>query len=122
MITNIKFVSIPVSDQDRALDFYVEKLGFKVHTDQPFDDKQRWIELRIDQAQTRIVLFTSEGQEDKIGSAFNGAIGCDNVEATYRQLKERGVEFTTPPTKEDWGTFAVFKDPDGNEFVMSAQC
>ena len=122
MITNIKFVSIPVSDQERALDFYTSKLGFSVHTDQPFDENQRWIELRIGQSQTRMVLFTQPGQEDRIGSAFNGAIGCDNVEATHRQLSERGVEFTTPPTKQEWGTFAVFKDPDGNEFVLSSQC
>ncbi len=121
MITNIKFVSIPVSDQERALDFYVNKLGFKVHTDQPFDDEQRWIELRIGQSQTRVVLFTAPGQEDRIGSAFNGAVACDNVEGTYRQLCERGVEFTTPPTKQDWGTFAMLKDPDGNEFVLSSQ-
>lgn len=121
MITNIKFVSIPVSDQERALDFYINKLGLKVHTDQPFDDKQRWIELRIGQSQTRLVLFTPEGQESRIGSSFNGAIACDNVEATHRQLSERGVEFTTPPTKQHWGEFAVFKDPDGNEFVLSSQ-
>ncbi|MEY2526674.1 MAG: hypothetical protein QOE73_1445, partial [Verrucomicrobiota bacterium] len=44
MIKQIKFVSVPVADQDRALDFYTEKLGFTIITDQPFDDKQRWIE------------------------------------------------------------------------------
>ena len=47
MIKQIKFVSIPVADQNRALDFYTEKLGFTIITDQPFDDKQRWIELRV---------------------------------------------------------------------------
>ena len=47
MIKQVKFVSIPVEDQDRALDFYTEKLGFTIITDQPFDEKQRWIELRV---------------------------------------------------------------------------
>ena len=47
MIKQIKFVSIPVADQNRALDFYTDKLGFTIITDQPFDEKQRWIELRI---------------------------------------------------------------------------
>ena len=47
MIRGVKFVSIPVVDQDRALAFYTEKLGFRVATDQPFDGKQRWIELAI---------------------------------------------------------------------------
>jgi catechol 2,3-dioxygenase-like lactoylglutathione lyase family enzyme len=50
MIKQIKFVSIPIADQNRALDFYTEKLGFTIITDQPFDEKQRWIELRIPQA------------------------------------------------------------------------
>ncbi len=44
MISHIKFVSVPVRDQNRALDFYTEKLGFTIITDQPFDEKQRWIE------------------------------------------------------------------------------
>lgn len=47
VITQIKFVGIPTTDQDRALKFYTEKLGFEVSTDQVFDEKQRWIELRI---------------------------------------------------------------------------
>ena len=50
MIKQIKFVSIPVAEQNRALDFYTEKLGFTIITDQPFDEKQRWIELRIPKA------------------------------------------------------------------------
>ena len=47
MITHLKFASIPVTDQDRALAFYTEKLGFRVVTDSPFTHDQRWIELRI---------------------------------------------------------------------------
>jgi predicted enzyme related to lactoylglutathione lyase len=121
MITHVKFVSIPSRDQDRALAFYTEKLGFKVLTDQPFDDKQRWIELTIDGAETRFVLFTPDGQEDRIGGSFNGALACDNVEKTYEELKSRGVEFTGEPKRQPWGTFAIFKDPDGNQFVLSSR-
>ena len=71
MIKQIKFVSIPVADQNRALDFYTDKLGFTIITDQPFDEKQRWIELRIPKAETRLVLFTPEGEEKRIGSFMN---------------------------------------------------
>lgn len=120
MITHVKFVGIPTRDQQRALRFYTERLGFEVATDQPFDDKQRWIELRIANSPTRLVLFTPEGHEDRIGTFFNGSLACDDVEATYRQLKERDVEFNGPPQKQPWGTFAVFKDPDGNQFVLSS--
>ncbi len=67
MIKGIKFVSISVRDQDRALQFYTEALGCTICTDQPFDDKQRWIELKFPGADTRVVLFTPDGQEDRIG-------------------------------------------------------
>lgn len=65
MIKAIKFVGIPVKDQDRALAFWREKMGCKVTTDQPFG-AQRWIELRIPGADTGLVLFTPEGQEDQL--------------------------------------------------------
>ena len=120
MITHIKFVSIPTSDQDRSLAFYTEKLGFKVVTDQPMGPGQRWIELRIGSSDTRFVLFTMD-KGPKPGTSFNGALACDNVERTYDELSARGVEFTSPPKKEPWGTFAVMKDPDGNEFVLGTK-
>jgi predicted enzyme related to lactoylglutathione lyase len=120
MITQLKFVGIPVSDQDRALAFYTDKLGFEISTDQPMGPGKRWIELRIAHSGTRVVLFTPDGHEDRIGTFFNGAFACDNVEATYRQLSARGVEFLEPPTSQPWGSFAKFHDPDGNTFVLSS--
>ena len=86
MITQLKFVGIPTSDQERALRFYTEKLGFSVSTDQPFNDTQRWIELRIGSSPTRVVLFTPEGHENRVGTFFNGSFACDDVQATFRQL------------------------------------
>src|SRR6266404_9696204 len=115
MIKQIKFVSIPVADQNRALDFYTEKLGFTIITDQPFDEKQRWIELRIPKAETRVVLFTPEGQEDRIGSFSPLVFARANVEATYTELKARGVVFDGPPEKQPWGTFTKFRDSEGNQ-------
>jgi predicted enzyme related to lactoylglutathione lyase len=121
MITHVKFVSIPSADQDRALAFWTEKIGFTLVTDQPFSDTQRWIELAVRDSDTRFVLFTPDGQEDRIGSFFNGALACDDVEATWRQLSERGVIFDSPPKKSHWGSFATFRDPDGNQFVLSSR-
>ena len=121
MIVGIKFVSIPTRDQDRALKFWTEQVGFRVLTDQPFDDKQRWIELRIGRAETRFVLFTPPGHEARIGSFFNGSFECDDVDATYRELSGRGVEFVSPPQRQPWGHYATFKDPDGNQFVLSSR-
>ena len=121
MIKGIKFVSIPVRDQDRALDFYTKKLGFSIATDQPFNDKQRWIELKIPGADTGLVLFTPEGHEDRIGTFQSISFFTNNVQKTYDELSSRGVEFTGPPATADWGSSAIFKDPDGNSFVLGSK-
>lgn len=120
MIKQIKFVSIPVADQNRALDFYTDKLGFTIITDQPFDEKQRWIELRVPKAETRVVLFTSEADKDRVGTFMNMSYVCDDIEKTYEELTARGVEFTGPPQKEAWGHYAIFKDSEGNSFALSS--
>jgi len=74
------------------------------------------------QGRPQFVLFVpGEDDRDRIGRAFYGAFACDDVEATHRQLSARGVEFTTPPTSAPWGSFAAFKDPDGNQFVLSSR-
>jgi catechol 2,3-dioxygenase-like lactoylglutathione lyase family enzyme len=119
MIKAIKFVSVPVRDQDKALEFYTTRLGFKVITDSPFDGAQRWIELGIPRADTKLVLFTAPGQDAWIGGFLNITFVTDDVEATARELKAKGVEFVQDPRKADWGTAAIFKDLDGNTFVLS---
>jgi predicted enzyme related to lactoylglutathione lyase len=119
VIKAIKFASVPVTDQDRALAFYTQKLGLRVLTDSPFDGERRWIELGIPRAETKLVLFTAPGQEKLIGGFMNVTFAADDVEATAKELKARGVEFVQEPRKADWGTAAIFKDPDGNQFVLS---
>ena len=119
MIKAIKFANIPVTDQDRALEFYTKKLGFRVITDSPFNKTQRWIELGIPRAETRLVLFSAPGQDTWMGGLMNVTFSADDVEATVREMKARGVEFVQDSQKADWGTSAIFKDPDGNQFVLA---
>jgi catechol 2,3-dioxygenase-like lactoylglutathione lyase family enzyme len=121
MIRGIKFVGIPVSNQDVALKFYTEALGFKVVTDQPFNDKQRWIELMIPGADSGVALFTPPGHENRIGDFQSISFWCDDVFATSKALKQKGVEFEAEPRNEQWGSMAIFKDPDGNKFVLSSR-
>ena len=120
MISRLKFATIPVRDQNRALEFYTDKLGFTIAADKPFDGKQRWIELRIPKAETRVVLFTAPGQEDRIGTFTGLSFACEDVEQTYAEYQARGVPFEGPPQKQPWGTFAKFKDTEGNLFVLSS--
>jgi predicted enzyme related to lactoylglutathione lyase len=120
MITHLKFVGIPVKDQSRALSFYTDKLGFAIATDQRMGPGQRWIELRIAHSSTRVVLFTPPGQEDRVGTFFNGSFCCDDVEATVRQLRGRGVDIIEEPTRQPWGTYAKIADSEGNILVLSS--
>ena len=121
MIKAIKFVSIPTRDQDRALQFYTKKLGFTVASDQPFNEKQRWIELRIPGAETRFVLFTPDGWEKRIGEFFNFAFVTDDIDKTYAEFQANGVETLGPPKKAEWGSSLMFKDVDGNQFLVSTK-
>jgi predicted enzyme related to lactoylglutathione lyase len=108
MIKGIKFASIPVRDQDRALAFWRDQVGLAVATDQRMGT-QRWIELRIPGADTRLVLFTPDGHENRIGADQNVVFWTHDVEKTWKALSAKGVTFTGPPKKEPWGTSRSFR-------------
>ena len=118
MLKRIKFVTVPVKDHDRALEFYTTKVGLKVFTDQTMGP-MRWIELQIPGgAETMLVLhhkpeFTPNPKEPAV------AFTCDNVKETHEELKSRGIEFTQPPKKEHWGEYAAFTDSEGNIIMFS---
>ena len=119
MITTIKHTTIPIKDQERALKFYTEKLGFKVSVDVTFGE-QRWIELKLPETDTCVVLFTMDEQKEMLGKFSNIVFSCKDVRATTEQLKEKGVEIVTDPTEESWGTYSIFKDSEGNRFCLSS--
>lgn len=122
MIKGIKFINIPVADQQRALAFYTDKLGFTVATNQPMGpDGVRWIELKIPGAETRVSLFTPPGHENRIGTFAPLSLWADDVPATYELLRTRGVEFLAPPKKEPWGTSVIFKDSEGNQLHLGSR-
>jgi len=66
-----------------------------------------------------VALFTSKGHEERIGSFQPLTFWCDDVFTTAKTLKARSVDFAQEPKQEVWGTMAIFKDPDGNQFVIS---
>ena len=120
MITHVKFVSFPTSDQDRALKFWTSQVGFTLVTDQPFSDKQRWIELGIPGADTRVVIFQF-GDTMKPGGILPMALWSDDVEATAAELKAKGVEFVMEPKRQHYGIVSIFKDIDGNSLMLSSR-
>ena len=119
MIRGVKFATIPVRDQERALKFYTGKLGFEILTDQPLGD-QRWIELGIRGADTRVVLFAPPAEEG-IGGFQPLVFWSDDVHKTYQEMSAKGVDFPEPPKTEHWGTSAMFQDEDGNRFGLSSR-
>jgi catechol 2,3-dioxygenase-like lactoylglutathione lyase family enzyme len=132
MITKMNHVSVFVLDQDSALDFYVNKLGFKVHTDAPMGPGARWLTVTPpDQPDLEIALmaigegmmFKKEAADQmrelvKKGTFGFGVFQCNDLMATYEELKAKGVVFTKPPKKEFYGYEALFKDDSGNWFSL----
>lgn len=132
MINRISHVSIFVLDQNTAYEFYVNKLGFKVHTDAPMGPDARWLTVcPPDQPDLELSLIhVSPGMmfnEETAGMmrelVRRGTFGyavfeCVDIYATYEELKVRGVVFKKEPTKEFYGTEALFSDDSGNWFSL----
>lgn len=132
MITKMTVTNIHVLDQDSAYDFYVNKLGFKLVDDIPMGPDTRWLTVSPpEQPDLQLVLFPVKvskmfPQETadmlitliKQGVFGCGVLTCKDIFATYEELKAKGVEFLKPPTKEFYGTEALFKDDSGNYFSL----
>src|SRR6266567_5807933 len=104
MIRKLKFASIPLRDQDRALEFYVSTLGFSLLTDQPMGPGQRWVEVRPPRGETGVALFTPPGQEDRIGTFTGISLECDDVHKTYEELSARGGRVRKAPKDRTVGS------------------
>lgn len=120
MIIRTKLITVWVSDQDKAYDFYVNKLGFTVETDQTMPNGFRWLEVVPPGAETHLAIAKpNSGQEDTIGGFSGFGFDADDLQATYDDLVAKGVNFTVPLTKQPWGAMmAQFTDPDGNVFML----
>jgi catechol 2,3-dioxygenase-like lactoylglutathione lyase family enzyme len=132
MIGKLSHVSIFVLDQDSAYDFYVNKLGFNVHTDAAMGPGKRWLTVTPpEQPELEITLmliddgmmFTSESAAAMRDLVSQGTFGfgvfeCSDLLATYEEMVAKGIEFTKPPTQEFYGFEALFKDDSGNWFSL----
>ncbi len=120
MDIRVKLVSIPVADQQRSVAFFTEKLGFRVTTDQPMGPGARWIEMTPPGGGVRVVPYVGTDDTRQPGGFAAPIFTCADVEATYEELVARGVEFEQPYREEPWGASCIFKDPDGNVFVIGS--
>ena len=132
MLTKLSHATIFVLNQDSAYDFYINKLGLKVHTDAPMGPGARWLTVTSpDQPDLEIILmaiqegmnFNEESAKImkelvKKGTFGFGVFECNDLMATYEELKSKGVVFKKPPTKEFYGYEALFVDDSGNWFSL----
>ncbi|CAA9587389.1 MAG: hypothetical protein AVDCRST_MAG18-4117 [uncultured Thermomicrobiales bacterium] len=112
---------IPISDADRALDFYINTLGFEKRTDSGQADGSRLIEVAPPGARRSITLARARRpHQGGQGQQFAGIIlGTTDIHATYQRLRARGVTFIEPPTAQRAGMLqAQFLDRDGNGLVL----
>jgi predicted enzyme related to lactoylglutathione lyase len=109
----VSVVSVPVSDQQRAKDFYLDQLGFSLIAEAAFGDELRWIQVGIPGAQTSLTLV-NWFDEMPPGSLRGLVIDCEDLDKDYQALAGRGVSFTGPPSRQPGGVFAMLSDPDGN--------
>lgn len=119
----IQFAELPVRDQARAKQFYVETLGCEVAADAPMGgDGWRWVELRFPGSQTTLHLIRA-GEDD----ASDGPVLVlvdEDVPASIERLRSQGVEILTEPHRPAWQpgrTVAEFRDSEGNRMVIGSR-
>lgn len=129
MLTHVHSATIWVADQDAALDFYVDKLGWEKAADNPMEGGTRLLTIApagraMPGQATQLVLaprsWLSEGENPPLHTGITFI--ADDIDVTYNELVERGVTFKGPVETMPWGMKATwFSDPDGNEFFLTQE-
>jgi len=125
---HIEHVAVIVDDYDRAIEFFVEVLGFELVDDMPSltnDGRpKRWVVVRPPGAQTGVLLARADGEDQRVavGDQFAGRVGLflrvDDFETAYTRMVDRGVVFVRAPRDESYGRVAVFVDMSGNKWDL----
>jgi catechol 2,3-dioxygenase-like lactoylglutathione lyase family enzyme len=133
MLNQLANVQVWVHDQDEALAFYTDKLGFEIREDVTVPElgNFRWLSVGVPGQDVAIVLmavpgapvFDDETRQQILDLLAKGASGglfftTEDCRASYEELAARGVEFTQEPTEQPYGVDAGFRDPSGNQFRM----
>jgi catechol 2,3-dioxygenase-like lactoylglutathione lyase family enzyme len=116
-VNAVTVVSVPVSDQDRAKNFYTNVLGFQLLRDDDSVPGIRWLQVAPLTGDTTLTLVTWFDTMPA-GSMRGLVLATSDLDADYQRLRELGVDFAQPPTQQPWAKEAVLRDPDGNELVL----
>ncbi|HEY7916935.1 MAG TPA: glyoxalase superfamily protein [Acidimicrobiales bacterium] len=112
----LELVAIPVTDVDRAKDFYVNQVGFNADHDHQVTDELRFVQLTPPGSACSIVLGTGI-TEMKPGSQLGLQVVVEDVESARQALISRGVAASEVDV-QPWGSFVTFSDPDGNTWAL----
>jgi catechol 2,3-dioxygenase-like lactoylglutathione lyase family enzyme len=113
----VESVSVPVGDQNRAKQFYVDTLGFELLVDNTWRDGMRWSEVAPEGSATSLLLVT--WQAGMLPGMYRVIVlATDEIHTVHQELLTRGVDFELPPTQTPRGTQAMFRDPDGNPLML----
>jgi catechol 2,3-dioxygenase-like lactoylglutathione lyase family enzyme len=122
-LTKVGVVVVPVSDQDRALEFYVEKLGLEQRVDLPFGNGYRWLEVAPAGAETTVAIVPPPPDGGPIGVQTGVVFSSEDIEADHATLKERGVDVDPEIARmgDPVPPMFWFRDPDGNSLLIVQQ-
>jgi len=121
MLDRIVYASVFVSDQDRALDFYTNFLGFEKRADNPAPGGPRFLTVAVEGQDFQLVLWPgTPGQAQPVGGHIPASYTIETADCrqAFEALKSRGVKFETEVLEYPWGYIAVFEDPDGNRLQL----
>ncbi|HTD58337.1 MAG TPA: VOC family protein [Solirubrobacteraceae bacterium] len=118
-ITQLATVMVPVSDQDRAIDFYVEKLGFEKCADIPFGDGDRWVEVIPPGASTSLALVLPR-EGEAVGIQTRIGLKTEDADADHADLLARGVDVDPEVMRmgDPVPPMFFFRDQDANQLMV----
>jgi lactoylglutathione lyase len=122
MVKGVRQIVVPVADQERARQFWTERLGFKVVTDEAYGGA-RWLEVAPPDGSPVLVL-SPRGADEPLREPRPELphspvfFTCDDIERTYRELVDRGVRFAAPPVKMPFGWWSMFEDDEGTRYAL----
>jgi predicted enzyme related to lactoylglutathione lyase len=116
-ITDVRTIAINVTNQDDAIGFYIDTLGFEKRLDAPMTPTSRWIEVAPSGATTSIALNADDGTSD-VGSDTGVRFSVPDAEAEHAAMRERGVNVGDVMRLDGVPPMYTFDDPDGNRFYI----
>jgi len=118
VITHIGTVAVYVTDQEMALRFWTDQVGFELKSERPMTESARWLEVGPERADSALVLYPKALMDDWEARKPSVVFVVDDIEKTCERLTRNGVTLSQKLVDMAWGKFAAFLDTEGNEYGL----